>query len=98
MEVFEASELGREGFIEDVVGEVEESEAGDEGDFRGDGAGDLVGGEGEVEEEAEVTHVGGESAGDVVAGDVEGGHVAVGIAGDSDPCAVACRDVPCRES
>lgn len=71
-ERFEAlKELGRKGFIEHVIGEVEKTEAGDEGELRWDRAVDLVGGDGEVYKEVELADVRGESAGEVVTGDVE---------------------------
>lgn len=54
--------MGGERAIEDIVGEVQESETREVEDLRRNGAGDLVGGDGEVLQEAEVGHVGRQDA------------------------------------
>ena len=87
-----------EGFVEDIVGEVEVAEAGEGGESRRNGAEEFVCGEGEVEEEWEVGNVGGERGGEVHFGEVEGGDVVVVVADDVELGAIRDGGIPRRQN
>jgi hypothetical protein len=74
----ELGEVGWEGAVEVVVGDVDELELGEGGDLGGDLAGEVVELEGEVDDALEAAEVGGERAREVHGAQVEphhGGHV-----------------------
>ena len=88
----------KEGFVEDIVGEVEVAEAGEGGESRRNGAEEFVCGEGEVEEEWEVGNVGGERGGEVHFGEVEGGDVVAVVADDVELGAIRDGGIPRRQN
>lgn len=84
MEVFESGKFGREGFVENIVGEVEETESGKGRELRRDWTAKQVDTDGYVLEETEVGKRRGKSSGKVEVSEVDGCHVMTGrIARDS---------------
>lgn len=71
MEASEFGEFRRERAVENVVGEIEETEPRERRDLGRDGTRQLVVGEGEVGEVHKLGDVGGESAGEVETRQVE---------------------------
>lgn len=65
LKALELRKLRRESAVEDIVGQVEKSEAGNRRDLRRDCAGKLVGSDREVGEFWKATQVGRKSTGEV---------------------------------
>lgn len=94
LKILELGKLGRKSAVEHIVRKVEESEASDDRNPRGNGSRELINSDGEIRKKWEVSDVVGERAGEVKAGEVKSNNVAAGVAGDAGPGAVAGGGVP----
>lgn len=98
LQIFELRELRWEGAIENIVRKIKKPKARNDRELGWDGAGELVGGEGELLEEAKVSNIRGESTGEVKTGEVKGSNVTASrVTGNTMPRAERVGGVPRSE-
>lgn len=97
LQIVEQGELQGQCTINEIVREVKVFKRRDGRDLRRNGAGNLIGREGEIREKPERTQVRRESTREIQSCKVEADDVATEIAGDSGPSTVGSGGVPSGE-